>query len=152
MFIFDNFIGVQFISNINCFLSQSLKCCLIIDCHYWGIFFFFHMGFDFINMLIKYNQLLKMFTKMMDIYECSRPWCFFWSCARVFLIWKICSFTKTEWDEGTNRYEKVSLFSIIDFYSHDVWFYQWIWHIGIDCISVWELWKEKYFGVICTSS
>ena len=45
-------------------------------------------------MLMKYNRLLKMFTKIMGIYECSLSWCFFWSCVRDFLIWKMCSFTK----------------------------------------------------------
>ena len=40
-------------------------------------------------MLMKYNRILKMFTKIMGIYECSLPWwCFFWSCVRDFFIRK----------------------------------------------------------------
>ena len=53
---------------------------------------FGHMGFAF--MLMKYNRLLKMFTKIIGIYDCSLPWCFFRPCVRDFLIWKMCSFTK----------------------------------------------------------
>ena len=30
----------------------------------------------------------------MVIYECSFPWCFFRSCVRDFLNWKMCRFTK----------------------------------------------------------
>ena len=50
--------------------------------------FFFFTHDEYI--LMKYNQILKMFTKIMGIYECSLPWCFFWSCVRDLLIWKIC--------------------------------------------------------------
>ena len=51
-------------------------------------FFLGHVGFDVIC------RLLKMFIKIMGIYECSLPWCFFRSCVRDFMIWKMCSFTK----------------------------------------------------------
>ena len=37
---------------------------------------------------------LMMFTKIMDIYDCSLPWCLFCSSVRDLLIWKMCSFTK----------------------------------------------------------
>ena len=47
-----------------------------------------------LHMLIKYNWLLKILTKIMGIYECFLPWYFFRSCFRNFLIWKMCSFTK----------------------------------------------------------
>ena len=30
----------------------------------------------------------------MGIYECSLPWCLFWSSVRDLLIWKMCGFTK----------------------------------------------------------
>ena len=45
-------------------------------------------------MLMKYNEFLMTFAKIMGIYECSLPRCLFWSGVRDLLIWKMCSFTK----------------------------------------------------------
>ena len=45
-------------------------------------------------MLMKYNEFLMMFAKILNIYECSLPWSFCWSCVRDLLIWKMCSFIK----------------------------------------------------------
>ena len=45
-------------------------------------------------MLMKYNGVLMIFTKVMGIYEYSLPWCHFWSSVRDLLIWKNVQFTK----------------------------------------------------------
>ena len=85
MFIFDNYNGVQFIPNINFFFSLNH---LFVKCNFWEVFWSHGVSFF---MLMKYNGFLMMFTKVMGIYECSLPWCHFWSSVRDLLIWKIKS-------------------------------------------------------------
>ena len=65
---------------------------MFVKYHFWGICFLVTWGLTY--MLMKYNQFLKMFTEIMGTYECSLPWCFFWSCVRDLFIWKMFSFNK----------------------------------------------------------
>ena len=80
--------------NKNCFLGTKHSHNDVYKLSLLENLFFGHMGFDFKCWWNLYNRLLKIFSKIMGIYECSLPWCFFRSCVRDFLIWKMCSFTK----------------------------------------------------------
>ena len=82
--------SIYIFSYVLCDLCQNLFLRTSQKFLFKHIFFFTHDEY----ILMKYNRILKMFTKIMGIYECSFPWCFFRSCVRDFLVWKMCSFTK----------------------------------------------------------
>ena len=63
----------------------------------------------------------------MNIYECSLPWCFCWSCVRNILIWKMCSFTKLPgriWKDWQNQLIW-QYFETANFQNKPFFFFKW---------------------------